>query len=57
MLANGEPVTLRYPMSLWRKSDAQYDQDFERIEQWWLAHRGEHWHPVPPEARQRPLRG
>jgi hypothetical protein len=46
ILANGEPVTLRYPRTLWRNGDAQYEHDFQRIEQWWLANRGEHWHPV-----------
>jgi hypothetical protein len=41
ILKNGEPVTLPFPRTLWRKGDAQYQQDFQRIDQWWLAHRGE----------------
>lgn len=41
MLKNGEPVTLPFPKTLWRKGDAQYERDFRRIDQWWLAHRGE----------------
>jgi hypothetical protein len=41
ILKNGEPVTLPFPKTLWRKGDAQYQQDFQRIDQWWLAHRGE----------------
>jgi hypothetical protein len=54
MLEKAESVTLRYPMSVWGKGDAGYEQDLQRIEQWWLAHRGESWHsalseePPPP---------
>jgi hypothetical protein len=52
ILENGESVMLRAPTSLWRKYDAQYERDFNRIDQYWLAHRGESWHRVPPEAPQ-----
>ena len=48
ILENGESVMLRAPTSLWRKYDAQYERDFHCIDQYWLAHRGGSWHPVPP---------
>jgi len=57
ILENGEAVTLPFPKTLWRKGDAQYEHDFQRIEQWWLAHRGEHWHPVRAEAPRPPTQG
>jgi hypothetical protein len=50
ILEDGEPVRLRYPASLQMKWDPQGKRDFQRIEQWWLAHRGESWRPVHPEA-------
>ena len=37
--------------------DAQYEQDLQRIEQWWHAHRGENWHPVHIEVRRPPIEG
>jgi hypothetical protein len=46
ILARGESVTLRYPTTLWSRGDAQYEHDFQRVEQWWLEHRGESWRPV-----------
>lgn len=46
IFAKGETVTLRYPSTQWRSGDDQYEQDLQRIEQWWRAHRGENWHPV-----------
>lgn len=57
ILANGELVTLRYRMTLWRKGDAQYEQNLQRIEQWWRGHRGESWHPVSTEAPRPPIQG
>ena len=48
ILAEGETVTLRYPSTQWRSGDAQYEQDLQRIEQWWHAHRGENWRPEEP---------
>ena len=54
ILENGESVMLRAPTSLWRKYDAQYERDFHRIDQYWLAHRGGSWHRVPPEGPQPP---
>lgn len=50
LLENGGSVPLRYPTSSWRKGDATYEGNFQRIDQWWLAHRGESWRPVRPEA-------
>jgi len=55
ILENGESVMPQAPTSLWRKYDAQYERDFHRIDQYWLAHRGESWHGVPPEAPQPPI--
>jgi len=46
---------LAAPTSLWRKHDAKYEGDLHRIDQYWLAHRGESWHGVPREAPQPPL--
>lgn len=51
---NGKPVTLRAPTSWWRLGGAAYERDFHRIDQWWLAHRGESWRPVRPEAPRSP---
>ena len=57
ILENGESVTLRYPTSAWRTGDALYERDFRLINQWWLAHRGESWRPVHPEAPRPPAQG
>jgi hypothetical protein len=38
---SGKPVTLRAPTSVFGFGRPQYELDFYRIEQWWLAHRGE----------------
>jgi hypothetical protein len=46
---DGELVTLPFPKTLWRKGDARYERDLERICQWWLAHRGESWRPARQE--------
>ena len=55
ILESGEPVTLRAPRT-WSSGfgGAQYERDFHRIGRWWLAHRGEAWRPVRPEAPQLP---
>ena len=57
ILDSGRPVTLRAPTSLWGLGEAEYERDVQRIEQWWLAHRGESWHPVSPEAPRPPIQG
>ncbi len=54
ILESGEPVNLRAPQSAWGFGRVAYERDFQRIGQWWLAHRGESWRPVRPEA-PRPL--
>lgn len=56
MLDNGKLVTLRDPTT-WRSvGDAEHEASFERIEHWWLAHRGQSWRPVRPEAPLPPIR-
>ena len=50
ILENEKPVTLRAPTSMWGLGGAEYERDFDRIGQWWLAHRGESWRPLRPEA-------
>jgi hypothetical protein len=50
ILENGKPVMLRAPRREWGLGGAAFDRDFHRIGQWWLAHRGESWRPVSPEA-------
>jgi hypothetical protein len=35
-------------------STAQFERDFQCIDQWWLAHRGNSWRPIRPEASQPP---
>ena len=54
ILESGEPVNLRAPVSTWGFGRAAYERDFQRIGQWWLAHRGESWRPVRPEAPRPP---
>ena len=57
ILKHGEPVTLPFPKTLWRKGDARYERDLERIDQWWLAHRGDSWRPVRQEEPGPPVQG
>ena len=58
ILESGEPVNLRAPVSTWGGlGRAAYERDFQRIGQWWLAHRGESWRPVRPEAPRPPVQG
>jgi hypothetical protein len=54
VLEGGERVTLRAPTTFLGLGGARYERDFHRIGQWWLAHRGESWHPVRPEAPRLP---
>jgi hypothetical protein len=54
---NGKPLTLRAPASMWGMGKAGYERDFHRIGLWWLAHRGESWRPVRPEAPRPPVAG
>jgi hypothetical protein len=57
ILENGEPMTLPFPKALWQRGDALYERDLERIDQWWLAHRGESWRPVRKEEPRPPVQG
>jgi hypothetical protein len=57
ILENGKRVTLRAPARLWGLGAAAYDRDFHQIGQWWLAHRGESWRPLRPEAPRPHPRG
>ncbi len=50
ILESGQRVALRAPTTWWGVGDAGFERDFHRIGQWWLAHRGESWRPVRPEA-------
>jgi RimJ/RimL family protein N-acetyltransferase len=47
---SGEPETLVYPGPVGHKGATQCERDFDRISQWWIAHRGDSWAPVGPEA-------
>jgi hypothetical protein len=57
LLENGEPVMLPFPKTLWQYGDARYERDLKRIDQWWLAHRGESWRPVRQEEPRPPVQG
>jgi hypothetical protein len=53
VLDSGERVVLRMPATYWGSgaaTDVKYREDFHRLGQWWLAHRGPSWRPVRPEA-------
>jgi hypothetical protein len=57
ILKSGKPVRLPAPTTWSGFGGAQYEQDFHRIGHWWLAHRGESWRPVRPEAPRPPVLG
>jgi hypothetical protein len=53
VLEDGERVVLRMPatyLGSGAATAAKYQDDFHRLGQWWLAHRGPSWRPVRPEA-------
>lgn len=50
ILDSGERLALRAPTSSLGLGGARYERDFHLIGQWWLAHRGQDWRPVRPEA-------
>jgi len=54
ILENGKHVWVRAPRRVWGFGGARFDRDFDRIGQWWLAHRGESWRPERPEAPRPP---
>jgi hypothetical protein len=56
ILDGGELVTLRDPATWRRFGDAEHEASFQRIQRWWLAHRGQSWCPLPPEAPPLPVR-
>lgn len=45
---SGRPVTLRAPTTFWGLGVAEYERDYHRIGQWWLAHCGPSWLPATP---------
>ena len=59
ILENGMRVTLKAPTTWWGSGEHEYEYeaDFNRIGQWLLAHRGESWRPVRPEAPRPPVQG
>ena len=57
ILENGEPVTLPFPKTLWRNGDARYERDLQRIDQWWLAYRGDSWRLIHQEEPRPPAQG
>jgi hypothetical protein len=50
ILEHGKRVGLRAPRTDGILGVAQFDRDFQCIEQWWRAHRGEHWRPEKAET-------
>ena len=50
ILEDGKRVTLRAPRTNGIFGAAQFDRDFHRIDQWWLAHRRESWRPANAET-------
>jgi len=50
ILEHGKRVTLRAPRTDGISGVAQFDRDFDCIDQWWLAHRGESWRPANAET-------
>jgi hypothetical protein len=56
VLANGKAKRLRAPTMLWVFGAAQYERDFDRISQWWLANCGDAWQPVRAEAPDPPAK-
>lgn len=49
-----ERVMLMAPTTRWGFGRATYQKDFDRMDQWWLAYRGEFWGPARPGASRRP---
>ena len=55
ILESGELVTLRARTYTWRSNAARYEQEFHSIGECWLAHRGQSWRPLCPEAPRLPV--
>jgi hypothetical protein len=50
ILRSGPPVNLPAPTKTLALGAVQFDRDFHRIDQWWLAHRGQSWRPASAET-------
>jgi hypothetical protein len=50
IVGNNERITLQAPIALWRRGDARFERDFQRIDQWWHEFRGDTWRPMHQEA-------
>jgi hypothetical protein len=57
ILEDGMQVTLRAPRTQLGFGAAQFERDFQRIDQRWLAHRGESWRPEGAETPPPPVQG
>ncbi|MFE2533310.1 hypothetical protein [Streptomyces sp. NPDC059371] len=54
--AGGHRTRLRAPMTAFLQGDRDFDEKFHVIGQWWPAHRGSDWVPVPPPGTGTPNR-
>ncbi|MFE1286841.1 hypothetical protein [Streptomyces sp. NPDC058751] len=52
--ADGRRTRLRAPMTGFLQRDRDFEVKFHTIGQWWLAHRGGDWVPVPPPGTGAP---
>jgi len=54
IIEGGKPVLLPAPTSIFGLGAAQFERDCHRIDQWWLAHRGESWRHVRADSPRPP---
>jgi hypothetical protein len=54
--AGGRRTRLRAPATGFLQRDRDFEEKFHVIGQWWLAHRGTDWVPVPPPGSGTPTR-
>lgn len=54
--ADGRRTRLRAPMTGFLQRDRDFERKFHTVGQWWLAHRGNDWVPVPPPGTGTPAR-
>ncbi|WP_329300851.1 hypothetical protein OG410_22505 [Streptomyces sp. NBC_00659] len=54
--ADGRRTRLRAPFTGFLQQDRRFEEKFHVIGQWWLAHRGTDWVPVPPPGSGTPTR-
>ncbi|MGW3913013.1 hypothetical protein ACWEBX_16040 [Streptomyces sp. NPDC005070] len=52
--AGGRRTRLRAPVTGFLQRDRDFEEKFHVIGQWWLAHRGSDWVPVPPPGTGAP---